>query len=101
MPKHIIETVTFRLNDGVGRVEFAKAASAMNDYVTGCKGFIARRLSCGDDGMWIEHIEWQDMDAAKAAAAGLGGVESNGPFLSAIDGPSATMQHTELEVSVN
>ena len=73
----------------------------MNAYVTGCTGFISRRLSCNADGLWIEHIEWQDMDAAKGAAAGIGAPEGNRPFLSAIDGPSVTMSHTELKVSVN
>jgi hypothetical protein len=101
MTKHIIETVTFRLKDGVDPAEFTKSATAMNAYVTGCAGFIARRLSCNADGLWIEHIEWQDMDAAKGAAAGIGAPEGNRPFLSAIDGPSVTMSHTELKVSVN
>ncbi|UOA28017.1 hypothetical protein [Pseudosulfitobacter sp. DSM 107133] len=101
MPNHIIETVTFRLKDGVGRAAFAKSATAVNDYVNGCAGFISRRLSCGADGLWIEHIEWQNMEAAKAAAAGIGAPEGNRPFLSAIDGPSVTMHHTELEISVN
>lgn len=101
MPRNIIETVTFRLKDGVDPAGFTKSATAMNAYVTGCTGFIARRLSCDADGLWIEHIEWQDMDAAKAAAAGIGVPEVNRPFLSAIDGPSVTMSHTELKVSVN
>lgn len=101
MPNHIIETVTFRLKDGIDHADFAKSANAMNAYVTGCAGFIARRLSRGADGLWIEHIEWQDMASAKAAAAGIGVHEGNRPFLSAIDGPSVTMTHTELEVSVN
>ncbi|KEJ96573.1 hypothetical protein SAMN05444149_103530 [Pseudosulfitobacter pseudonitzschiae] len=101
MTKHIIETVTFRLKDGVKPADFAKSATAMNAYVSGCTGFIARRLSYNADGLWIEHIEWQDMDAAKAAAAGIGAPEGNRPFLSAIDGPTVTMTHTELEVSVN
>tara|TARA_R110002049_G_scaffold243143_2_gene416916 strand:+ start:404 stop:709 length:306 start_codon:yes stop_codon:yes gene_type:complete len=101
MPKHIIETVTFRLKDGVDRAAFAQSAKAMNAYVTGCAGFVARRLSTTYDGLWIELIEWQDMTAAKAAAAGIGAAEVNRPFLAAIDGPSVTMTHTELEVSVN
>ena len=101
MTKHIIETVTFRLKDGVDPADFTKSATAMNAYVTGCTGFISRRLSCNADGLWIEHIEWQDMDAAKGATAGIGAPEGNRPFLSAIDGPSVTMSHTELKVSVN
>lgn len=101
MPNHIIETVTFKLHEGISREAFAQAAAAMNAYVTDCAGFVARRLSCSDNGIWVEHIEWADMASAKAAAAGLGQVPSNAEFLSAIDGPTVTMMHSELEVSVN
>ena len=101
MTKHVIETVTFKLNDGISREGFAQAAKSMNDFVTSRPGFVARRLSCGDDGLWIEHIEWTDMDAAKAAAAAIGSVESNRSFLSAIDGSTVKLHHTELEVSLN
>ena len=101
MTKHVIETVTFKLNDGISREEFAQSAKSMNDFVTSRPGFVARRLSCGDDGLWIEHIEWADMDAAKAAAAAIGSVESNKSFLSAIDGSTVKLYHTELEVSLN
>lgn len=101
MTKHVIETVTFKLHDGVSRDSFAEAANQMNTFVTSQPGFIARRLSCGEDGMWIEHIEWQDMTAAKAAAALIGKEPTNEPFLSAIDGSTVTMHHTDLEVAVN
>jgi hypothetical protein len=101
MGNHVIETVTFKLNEGVSREQFADTAKALNDFVTSRPGFIARRLSCSADGEWIEHIEWADMDAAKGAAAAIGSVESNRPFLSAIDGSTVKIHHTELKVSVN
>ena len=101
MSKHVIETVTFKLKSGISRDEFAEAARAMNGFVTAQPGFISRRLSCGDDGAWIEHIEWMDMASAKAAADAIGTVESNMPFLAAIDEASVGMHHTELEVTVN
>ncbi len=101
MGKHVIETVTFKLKDGVSRETFTEAAKAMNAFVSGRPGFIARRLSCSADGEWIEHIEWKDMEAAQSAASALGSVESNRPALSAIDEATVTMHHTELEVSLN
>ncbi|CAN0601102.1 unnamed protein product [Ectocarpus sp. 12 AP-2014] len=101
MAKHVIETVTFKLNEGVSREDFAKIAEAMNGFVTSRPGFVARRLSCSADGEWIEHIEWADMEAAKGASAAIGSMESNKPFLSAIDGSTVTMRHTELEVSLS
>lgn len=99
MPKHVIETVTFRLLDGVNREDFAKAATDMNSCVESCIGFIARRLSCTQDGTWIEHIEWESIEAAKVAAAGIGEDPGNAAFLRTRDGSSANMMHSKLEVS--
>jgi len=41
------------------------------------------------------------MASAENAAAAIGSVEGNHPFLSAIDGPTVRMRHSELEVSVD
>lgn len=99
--KHVIETVTFKLNTGVSREEFAQAAIAMNAFIEAQPGFIARRLSCSENGEWIEHIEWMDMKTAKDAAALVGSAEVNKPALAAIDGSTVTIHHTELEVALN
>ncbi|MEM9796913.1 MAG: hypothetical protein AAF919_10500 [Pseudomonadota bacterium] len=101
MAKHVIETVTFTLNEGVRREDFAAAADQFNAWIRARPGFIARRLSCSADGTWIEHIEWASMADAKQAAAQIGQAEGGAPFLSAIDGVSAKMTHSELEVAVN
>ena len=101
MPKRVMETVVFRLKEGVTREEFAHAAEKATEFVTAQPGFIARRLSCTGDGEWIEQIEWSGMSYAKAAAAAIGSVEGNRPFLSAIDGPTVQIRHSELDVSVN
>ncbi|ABD53796.1 hypothetical protein [Jannaschia sp. CCS1] len=85
MSKPIIETVTFKLNDNVTRADFVAAAKKMSPWVESREGFIHRRLSCGEDGTWIEHIHWANMDAAKAAAAEIGNAPGNANFLSAIN----------------
>ena len=69
MKKHVIEIVMFKLAEGASRDQFVEAAKAMNEFVTNQPGFIMRRLSCGADGEWVEHIEWEDMAAAENAAA--------------------------------
>jgi hypothetical protein len=101
MAKHVMETVTFKLKAGVTREDFAEAAGQMNAFVTAQPGFVSRKLSCAQDGEWIEQIEWSDMASAKNAAAAIGTVDGNRRFLSAIDGPTVNMRHSELEVSVN
>ncbi|SOE17487.1 hypothetical protein SAMN05877838_2387 [Hoeflea halophila] len=101
MTKHTIETVIFRLNDGVSQQEFAKLAHSINDFVAKRDGFIARRLSSSDDGLWIEHVEWATHDAAMAAAAAIENEPGLEPVMKAIDGATLKMHHTALEVSVN
>ncbi|MBM7070378.1 antibiotic biosynthesis monooxygenase [Actibacterium sp. 188UL27-1] len=101
MSKNIIETVTFKLNDGVSREDFIAAARAMSPWVEARPGFLHRRLSCTEDGTWIEHIQWKDMDAAKSAAAEIGKAPGNSEFLSAINGPTVQLMHSELEVVIN
>ncbi len=76
MTKHTIETVALKLNEGVSRESFVEAAEAINDFVAKRDGFVSRRLSCNDDGLWIEHIEWATHEAAMSAAAEIG----NEPF---------------------
>ncbi len=101
MSKHVMETVTFKLIDGVSREDFAQAANAMSDWILNQPGFVSRRLSIGADGTWVEQVEWASMHDAKEAAAAIGGAQDNLPFLKCIDGASVQMRHSELEVAVN
>jgi hypothetical protein len=101
MTKHTIETVTFKLNKGVSREAFVEAAQAISVFASNRDGFISRRLSCNDDGLWIEHIEWETLDAAKSAAAEIGNDPTLGSCMQMIDGPSVELNHTTLEISAN
>ena len=101
MQKHVIETVTFKLKDGVTVDDFLKAAQPSVDYVKGCKGFIRRRLSGNPGGQWVETIEWASMEDAQVASAGFPQIEGNGPFMAAIDESSLAMHHTEVQLSLN
>lgn len=101
MSKTVIETVTFRLNNGVNHAQFVTAAKAMNSWVKARDGFVQRRLSCTSDGTWVEHIQWENMAAAKEAAAEIGNAPETKEFLSAINGPTVQLMHSELEVDIN
>ena len=100
MAKPAIETVLFRLGDGVTKGEFLAAAEEMRTFIESQPGFVQRRLSCTGDGTWIEHIEWETIDAAKNAAANIGQSEHAAAFVKAIDGPSIELMHSTLEVSL-
>ena len=101
MSDRVVETVLFRLTSGVSDGEFERAARTSSKYVEGCEGFIARRLSRAADGTWVEHIEWSDMDAARAAAAGIGESPDMKAFVTAIDGESVKMIHSNVVVAIN
>lgn len=101
MAQHVIETVTFRLKDGVPRERFVEAAMRANAFITARPGFIRRRLSLSADGLWSEHIEWADMENAKAAAKAIGGSADAASFLQAIDGSTVSLSHSALEIAVN
>lgn len=100
MTKHVIETVTFKLEEGISKEDFLETVPCSTDFVTAQPGFISRRLSCAEDGSWIEHIEWESMADAKRAAILIGQTGSVKPFLKCIDGPSAKLIHSELEMSL-
>ena len=100
MTKHVIETVTFKLEQGVSKEDFLETVPCSTDFATAQPGFIARRLSCAEDGTWIEHVEWESMADAKRAAVVIGQTDSVKPFLKCINGPSVKLVHSELEMSL-
>lgn len=100
MSNHVIETVTFRLTDGVSEERFLEAAQKATAFMSARPGFLRRRLSCEENGTWIEHVEWASMEDAKTAATEIGRDEHARAFVRAIDGPSVKITHSELKISV-
>lgn len=101
MQKHVLETVTFKLKEGVALDSFLKAAQPTVDYVKGCKGFLQRRLAGKPGEQWVEAIEWASMADAQAAAAGFSQIENIESFMSMIDETSLNMQHSEVQLSMS
>ena len=100
MSTNVIESVTFRLSEGVSEKQFLEAAEQATAFMTARPGFLRRRLSCEEGGTWIEHVEWASMADAKASAAEIGKDERTQAFVRAIDCSSVTMSHSELKVAV-
>ncbi len=100
MAKHVIETVTFRLVHGASAAEFLKAAEQATAFMLARPGFVRRRLSCEENGTWIEHVEWASMADAKSAAAEIGRDAHARAFVRAVDGPSVRITHSALKISV-
>lgn len=100
MSNPVIETVIFRLLDGLSQEQFLEAALQATAFMTERPGFLRRRLSCEQNGTWIEHVEWASMEDAKAAAAEISKDEHARAFVRAIDGPSVKITYSDLKVSV-
>lgn len=96
MTGKVIEVVRFRTNKGVSEAAFAESAKTVNAFLQNCPGFIARRLSRGEDGEWIDHVEWQTMEAAKKASEAFMQRSDLAGFVSAIDEASVVMRHNML-----
>jgi len=100
MNTRVIEIVTFKLAKGISEAEFLATLPAVNAFITACDGFIARRLSKDDDGLWTDHLEWTDMAAAKAASDQFPQQQGLGPFMTAMDMQSVKMSHNHLQLSL-
>jgi len=89
----VLECVIFATSDGVDRDDFIVAAEASMQWARTQEGFVSRELFETDDGRWIDTVRWASMDAAHAAAAGIGTAPETQAFISKIDGPSVQMMH--------
>jgi len=99
MTNPVIEIVNFKLAENITPEAFLAAASASTDFVKAQPGFKARRLSMGEDGRWLEHIEWDTMAAARAASEAMMQDASLGAFMQSIDMDSIEMRHHILQIS--
>jgi hypothetical protein len=100
MSKNVIEIVIFKLAPDSSEADFLKAVETTNVFLSKQPGFLARRLSRGDDGSYIDHVEWASLAEAKAAAEGSMNQPQLMPFLNMIDPASMTMLHNALLVSL-
>lgn len=96
MANPVMETVTFRLLPGTDSAAFLAAARATALLVAACPGFVARHLTCDEDGTWTDLVEWTSAGAAHAAAAALMADPVFQPFVAMIDGASARMRHPAI-----
>jgi hypothetical protein len=65
------EIVTFRTKDGVADADYLADAAKLDAYLKSCPGFITRRLSKNEDGLWTDYLEWASKEAAIKAGEGF------------------------------
>ena len=89
----VVEIVELRVRTEVSDAEFIRAAEQASAFLRTRPGFIRRRLAKGEDGVWLDCVEWASMPEAVAAAKAFNATEATIAFNSAIAPGSARMRH--------
>ena len=92
----IIETVEFRTTNGVTPEQVAAAQDGIQAFLATRDGFIARTLSQGEDGTWLDHVVWANRAAAQSASEALMRAPEAGAFLALIDLEIVKMSHAPM-----
>jgi hypothetical protein len=94
----IIETVRYKVKDGVTRDQALAAWEDSQSFALAQKGFVRRKLAVADGGEFLDHVEWASMDDAKAAAANFdpGKYPELSGLVQVLDESSMVMTHFEV-----
>ncbi|WP_460274555.1 hypothetical protein [Celeribacter sp. ULVN23_4] len=90
----MIETVTFRLKDGVSRSDLHARADALEAYFLSCPGYLGRVLFEQADGRWVDQISWADEASMNACDAGFRDHPAAAPYMALVEEGSVAMHHT-------
>jgi hypothetical protein len=96
----VLEVVIFSLTNGTNRDGFVAAADASMEWAREQPGFVSRELFETSGGQWIDTVRWASMEAAQAAAGGIGDAEQTRGFVSMIDGTSVQILHATPVTSI-
>jgi hypothetical protein len=88
-----LEVVLFRAKDGVGDEQIVEAADGLQRDLEGMPGYLRRRLYKGEDGRWIDFVDWADLAQALAAVEAIGERPSAHRFMALVDMDSIEMLH--------
>ncbi len=82
----VIETVTFRLNEGVERAQFEEQNRSMEaNFISKQPGLIARETAVSDAGDWIVVLHWERAEDAQASMDKFLAVPDTKDFTALID----------------
>ena len=94
----VVEHASFELVEDADVPAFVDAARAVTrDFLERREGFVRRSLSRGEDGRWVDHLEWTTLEAALGAAEAIMADPAAARFLAAIDLDSLELRHLVLE----
>ncbi|MCU0435193.1 MAG: hypothetical protein MUC87_17180 [Bacteroidia bacterium] len=64
----VYETALFQLAKGTTENEALQHLESLNPLVSQLPGFISRHISHNGQGQWLDFLEWESMEQAKAAS---------------------------------
>jgi hypothetical protein len=96
MSDRVLEIVTFSIVPGTDEDSFLRAAKEASDALHELDGFVARRLSRGEEGQWMDIVEWSDAQSAESAADKFPTIPGAHAFCSMIDMRSVKMAHQRV-----
>lgn len=91
----IMETVEFRLVEGVSEAEFLRANEQVMHWVTKQRGFESRALA-RDSLSWLDCTVWQDQECATHAQQCFMAEMCSSSFIKSIDEASVVMHHRAI-----
>ena len=97
MTTPVLEIAEFRTTGETS--DFVAAAEAITPWLSAQPGFRARRLAQIEEGVWIDCVEWDDMESAKSAADRIMETDAAAAFMARIDFSSLTMRHARIVIS--
>ena len=92
----VAEVVTYRLAEGVDEAGYLDLITRSQAFAGACPRFLARNVSKGEDGLWMDHVLWASMEDAQAAAAGFMEQEFSPEFGAALAEGSVTIRHEHI-----
>lgn len=93
---NVLETVDFRLKEGVAEADFLRANIEVQHWVSRQPGFKARMLTC-TDGEWLDCVIWDNKAMAEQAAQVFMANLCATDFMNAIDKSSVKLHHREIK----
>jgi hypothetical protein len=93
-----IETVRFRLSDGVSESEFRRLNQEVETgYIALRPGFQSRETALSADGEWLVSVYWATAEDAKATLDVFPSAPETQAFLSAVDVSTMSVGHYQLK----
>jgi hypothetical protein len=95
----VVETQTFRLQDGVDEAAFLAADRRVQDeFIWRQPGFVRRTTARGSEGDWLVVVLWQTLGNAETAQAVFKADAAAADFMGAVDVESVRItRYTTLD----